>query len=174
MMTEQAENQPRLYVAAPLFNPIERRFNEKLAARLSRFCRVFLPQRDGQLLKDLVSKEGIDINEARRIVFDADTQAIREAHVVVAVLDGRGVDEGVAVELGFASALGKICVGFKTDDRVALPTGDNPMVLCACNVICHSTEEIEAVVSDIADRINGNRSSPPPSQLNVGSYRRYS
>lgn len=39
------KHKPNLYLAAPLFNPMEREFNTKLAERLSFSFDVFLPQR---------------------------------------------------------------------------------------------------------------------------------
>jgi nucleoside 2-deoxyribosyltransferase len=46
---------------------------------------------------------------------------IREADVLLAVLDGAEVDSGTASEVGFASALGKRCYALRTDLR---DTGD--------------------------------------------------
>jgi nucleoside 2-deoxyribosyltransferase len=63
-----------------------------------------------------------------RKVFACDVEAIARAEVLVAVLDGRTVDEGVAFELGVAFAFKKICVGFRSDSRVLLPFGINPMI----------------------------------------------
>ena len=48
--------------------------------------------------------------------------------MVISVLDGAHIDEGVAFEVGFAFALGKPCVGLQTDTRRQLPTGNNPML----------------------------------------------
>jgi nucleoside 2-deoxyribosyltransferase len=46
---------------------------------------------------------------------------IREADMLLAVLDGAEVDSGTASEVGFASALGKKCYALRTDLR---NTGD--------------------------------------------------
>lgn len=78
---------------------------------------------------DLVA-EGIPVQAAKRKVFQTDIQAISRSDLVVAILDGRVIDEGVCVELGYAYAVGKLCVGLKTDIRSMLPIGDNPMVEC--------------------------------------------
>ncbi|WP_162262531.1 nucleoside 2-deoxyribosyltransferase [Bosea sp. Root483D1] len=124
----------RIYLAAPLFNDIERAFNARLAELLTPAVEVFLPQRDGRLMRDLV-REGTPLSAARQLVFEADTYAIRRCHCVVAVLDGRTVDEGVAFEIGFARALDKLCLGLKTDDRTLLASGDNPMIVAGCHEI---------------------------------------
>jgi hypothetical protein len=43
----------------------------------------------------------------------------------------RSIDEGACFELGYAFALGKTCVGLKTDSRTLFPFGDNPMIEAA-------------------------------------------
>jgi nucleoside 2-deoxyribosyltransferase len=63
-----------------------------------------------------------------RIVFDRDVAAIQGCDALVINLDGRSIDEGAAFELGLAHALGKLCVGYRTDVRVLLPWGINPMI----------------------------------------------
>jgi nucleoside 2-deoxyribosyltransferase len=101
-----------------------------LADRLGLSFQVFLPQRDGQLLSDLVAG-GMIPREAAEAVFSADMTALRQCRAVIAVLDGRTIDEGVAFEIGVASSLGKVCVGLQTDVRRLLPFGNNPMIECA-------------------------------------------
>ncbi|WP_040301403.1 nucleoside 2-deoxyribosyltransferase [Afipia clevelandensis] len=117
----------RLYLAAPLFNASEQAFNERVAAILEQHFEVFLPQRDGGLVIELIQK-GIPAYQAKREIFDRDVAAIINADVILAVLDGRAVDEGVAVELGMAFAFGKLCWGLKTDTRSLAWFGDNPMI----------------------------------------------
>lgn len=118
-----------LYLAAPLFSEAERAFNTVLATALGARHTVFLPQRDGHLIEDLV-KAGADEASAAQSAFDVDVAAIRRSDCIVAVLDGRGVDEGVAVELGIAFAISKASVGLQTDRRRLLGTRNNPMVDC--------------------------------------------
>ena len=148
---------PKVYLAAPLFNPIERDFNYKLTELMENCAIVFLPQRDGALLTNLIAS-GVSLEASRRQVFEADVRALRECHVVVAVLDGRTIDEGVAFEVGYASALGKICVSYKSDDRVMLPTGDNPMLQGAFRHNCFTFEcllrFLELVRSELDQRGN--------------------
>lgn len=118
---------PMIYLAAPLFNVRERHFNQQLASELSKYGHVFLPQRDGELLSELVSS-GVTPALAERRVFEADLRAIRSANLMFAVLDGGHIDEGVAFEIGYMSALNKESIGLQTDVRRALPTGNNPMI----------------------------------------------
>ncbi len=135
----------RAYLAAPLFNDMEREFNSAIEGLLAPYVDVFLPQRDGKLLKKLIAA-GRPILEARALVFQQDVNAIANADILIAILDGRTVDEGVAFELGYARALGKSCIGLKTDDRAMLPTGDNPMIVAGCHQICTDRRELVAAV----------------------------
>lgn len=146
---------PRCYLAAPLFSDAERAFNEAVAHVLEHTFSVFLPQRDGQLLRDLLDA-GEPLEIARRRVFQADTMAIRRSDLVVAVLDGPALDDGVAFELGFARALDKKCIGLATDSRRSAPYFQNPMWQ-------ESLTEVFPTVSDLAGWVEmhfGETSSP--------------
>lgn len=143
----------RVYFAAPLFNPMERAFNEEMARSLEEVANVFLPQRDGALLTKLVA-EGQSVDIARRQIFSCDIAAIENCHAVIAVLDGRTIDEGVAFEVGYAHALGKVCIAYKSDDRTMLPTGDNPMIAMACEYYCSNLDTLVNAVSTIASSVS--------------------
>lgn len=135
----------RVYLAAPLFNDMERSFNQRLAELLAPLAEVFLPQRDGKLVTELVAC-GMPETAARQLVYEADINAIRRSDCLVAILDGRTVDEGVAFEIGFARALDKLCIGLKTDDRQLLASGDNPMITAGCHeVVGNILELVHAV-----------------------------
>lgn len=116
-----------IYLAAPLFNPQELTFNERISEILENGFVVHLPQRDGILIPGNARTER-DFKRMSREAFWSDLDAIRHCDILFAVLDGRVVDEGVAFELGFAAALGKQCVALLTDKRVLLPHGINPMI----------------------------------------------
>lgn len=129
-----------IYLAAPLFNERERSFNAELAEALGRYSNVFLPQRDGSLLTDMILA-GVPKIVAERRVFEQDIQAMRGADLLLAVLDGSHVDEGVAFEIGYMSALGRLCIGLQTDVRRALPTGNNPMIQHGLSIILGGAAE---------------------------------
>jgi nucleoside 2-deoxyribosyltransferase len=133
-----------LYLASPLFSSAERRFNEDVAKRLGRHFTVYLPQRDGGLFLDLI-KQGLSVDEAAQQIFAIDIKAIEAADCVVAILDGRTIDEGVAFELGYACALRKVCYGLQTDPRRLLPIGNNPMITGALRKIASTLEELQAI-----------------------------
>jgi nucleoside 2-deoxyribosyltransferase len=67
-----------------------------------------------------------------------------KASLLIAVLDGGHIDEGVAFEIGFAYALGKPCIGLQTDVRRALGSGNNPMIAQGLNQIFHDTGALVA------------------------------
>lgn len=133
---------PRLYFAAPLFSEAELAYNELFALELAKIFTVYLPQRDGCLIVDLVRNFGIPWNEAATEVFERDKEAVKNADLFVLLMDGRSVDEGAAFELGYAHALGKVCWGLKTDPRQLLPYGDNPMLLGGLDAIFHTRDAL--------------------------------
>ncbi len=142
----------RAYLAAPLFNPRERHFNEQLEKHLAPYVDVFLPQRDGELLTRLIA-QGQSLAVAQNTVFSNDIAAIEASDIVVAVLDGRTVDEGVAFEIGYARALGIFCIGFKSDDRSMLPTGDNPMIERGCHRHCSTVDDLIGAIRSLIESI---------------------
>lgn len=118
---------PRVYIAAPLFNDAERRYNSSLKSLLVDLFDVFLPQEDGGLMAEMISM-GINPQAAAREVFDIDIDAIEQADILLFVLDGRTLDEGGCFELGFAYARQKLCVGIQTDSRRLILNHNNPMI----------------------------------------------
>ena len=130
-----------IYLAAPLFNERERAFNASLAGLIEKLLPVFLPQRDGTLLVDMLAA-GVPQGVAERRVYLQDCEAMSAAAGLVAVLDGGYIDEGVAFEIGFMAALGRPCVGLQTDVRRALPSGNNPMILGGLSSILSSEDEL--------------------------------
>lgn len=132
-----------IYFAAPLFNENERDFNQAVVAKLDEFADVFLPQRNGSLLVEMIGA-GVSPGVAEARVFSQDIAAIRRSDLLVAVLDGAHIDEGVAFELGFASAIGCVCVGLQTDVRRSLGTGNNPMISGGLQAIFSESQTLVA------------------------------
>ncbi|HET9073748.1 MAG TPA: nucleoside 2-deoxyribosyltransferase [Solirubrobacteraceae bacterium] len=50
-------------------------------------------------------------------------RAIREADLLVALLDGQEIDSGTAAEVGYAAALGRPCFALRSDLRQSGETG---------------------------------------------------
>lgn len=84
----------KLYIAGPLFTPAERAYQENLASRLTQVGHeCFVPHRQ--------AFEPLDAPT----VFAVDSAGLRQAEAVVAWLDGPGVDDGTACEIGLFSEL---------------------------------------------------------------------
>jgi nucleoside 2-deoxyribosyltransferase len=60
------------------------------------------------------------LRRANRRIAAANEAGIREAALVVAILDGADVESGTASEIGFAAALGRPIFGLRTDWRRGL------------------------------------------------------
>ncbi|MCJ7631117.1 nucleoside 2-deoxyribosyltransferase [Candidatus Bathyarchaeota archaeon] len=100
----------KIFLAAPLFSEAEREFNSKIAKRLRESgFEVWLAQ-EAPFIQQEAHKE-------KKTIYEGDILALKRSDVVVAVLDGIDVDAGVAFEIGYAKALGKLVIGLKTDYR---------------------------------------------------------
>jgi len=140
---------PQVYLAAPLFSDAELTFNAHIADLLEEFVNVYLPQRDGGLISEMIA-EGVPSTVAARRIFKGDMAAIKQADCMIAILDGRAVDEGVAFELGIAFSQGKLCVGLQTDSRRLAVWGNNPMIMGALETVFMSVDSLMEWVRGIA------------------------
>lgn len=150
---------PLVYLAAPLFSEAELSFNLKLAAVLEQCLDVYLPQRDGGKLVDLVAN-GVPVKDAYKSIFERDLEALAESDVLLIVLDGRSIDEGAGFELGVAFSSGKCCVGLQTDPRRLLPLGNNPMIECALKRVLLNISEVSAWAKAFAVQQTGSVYTP--------------
>lgn len=73
----------------------------------------------------------MNIQQVRHQIFKEDVEAIETSDGILCLLDGRVPDEGMCVELGIAYALGKQCIGYRTDSRVSESEGMN-IILEGC------------------------------------------
>lgn len=104
-------SQYRVYLAAPLFSESERAYNLSVARHLeNNFFDVFLPQEAGDD-SDTRNKE-----EQVRI-FSENMRALKNADLIVAIIDGADADSGTAWEMGYAYAHGKQVIALRTDFR---------------------------------------------------------
>ncbi|MGV8041441.1 MAG: nucleoside 2-deoxyribosyltransferase [Thermoanaerobaculaceae bacterium] len=133
----------RLYLAGPLFSDAERAFNRIVRDALKPFFEVYLPQEDGGLAAEML-EDGMPRHRAMRTVFLRDMTAMENCDVVVAILDGRAIDEGTAFELGFCCARGKRCIGLQTDARRIFAAGNNAMIEGALEALHTSLESLVA------------------------------
>ena len=108
----------KIYFAAPLFNEMELKRNEEYTNLLEQWgYEVYLPQREAGLSAQILKDEKNDKLETNKRIFNTDLQGIKNSDILIFFLDGRVPDEGACVELGIAYALGKKCIGYKTDTR---------------------------------------------------------
>ena len=135
------KSRPSIYFAAPLFSDAELSFNLRVTTQHERYVDVYLPQRDGGKVVDLIARKVI-IDDAYRSIFDRDMEALSDVDVLLIILDGRSIDEGAAFELGVAHTLRKRCVGLQTDSRRLLPFGNNPMIVGALERIFSDLSEL--------------------------------
>ena len=135
----------RAYIAGPLFNHGERWFDEQVEACAARVgLETFLPHRDG---KELIKDEPIPAT-----IFKIDVQAIDNAAIVIANLNGISVDDGTAWELGYAYARDKHLVGIYTDMRLAFPKlVVNLMIECSLHKLVRSLDELETYLQAYAN-----------------------
>lgn len=103
----------RIYLAAPLFSEAEQAYNLVLHDLLEQqLFDVYLPQRVGDTSHTRCQEE-------HQAIFARHLQALQEADLVVAVIDGADADSGTSWEMGYACALGKRVVALRTDFRMA-------------------------------------------------------
>jgi hypothetical protein len=138
----------RVYVAGPLFSEAERAWLDGLAAELRAHAfDCFVPHEHLGELEE----------PTPRGVYRLDSEALRSCNLMLAWLDGPGVDDGTAAEIGAFSELARMdgeryrgVVGLVTDLRLqrrrALVPGDGLNLFLAGAIleqgrICWSTAE---------------------------------
>jgi nucleoside 2-deoxyribosyltransferase len=140
-----------IYIAGPMFSEAERNYNETISRILKgKGYETFLPQRDASDVDELLSS-GMDWDEINQRIFDEDIEGIRNSDIVLFVMDGRVPDDGACVEIGYAYALGKECIGLKTDPRSFMSDYDNSMIVGALkNRIARNMDELFSMIGEIA------------------------
>ena len=127
------------YIAGPLFNEKEREFLEEInSVCIAIGINTYLPFLDGGLLE----------NEKANGLFKKDIEALNNATIIVASLNGVDVDSGTAFEIGYGFAKEKKIFGLHTDLRVFTQSSEvNLMVLKSCE-ICHSLQELKIALGE--------------------------
>lgn len=147
MMTDGLMMALTIYIAGPMFSEAERNYNETITRILEgKGYETFLPQRDASDVDELL-RSGMSWDHVNQHIFDEDTEGIRSSDVVIFVMDGRVPDDGACVEIGYAYALGKECVGLKTDPRSFMSDYDNSMIIGALrNRIARNIDELITIL----------------------------
>ena len=142
----------KIYLSAPLFTQVERRWNRMLAAALEERiagAQVILPQ-------DLKFGDAYNRPSDFSKLFRGCVDSLKEADVVVAVLDGPDVDSGTAFEVGYAHARGVPIIGIRTDFRKSQDRGLNLMLSQGCTELLRAmsfNEDLGQLVKDLAGKI---------------------
>ena len=103
--------QYRIYLAAPLFSEAERTYNSSLSDLLrEHLFEVYLPQETGD-------DTGTRTQAEQARIFSKNKEALDNADIVVAVIDGADADSGTAWEMGYAHARQKPVIAIRTDFR---------------------------------------------------------
>ena len=122
-----------IYIAAPLFNEMELKRNEHIAQIIEKIgFSTYLPQRDAGIACELIESSNVLQEEIRKRIFEKDCVAVKNSDIILFLIDGRTPDEGSCIELGIGYALGKICIGYKTDSRAMDKNGNNNIMLDGC------------------------------------------
>jgi len=112
LLTAEAFAAYRIYLAGPLFSRAEQEYNRNLAEKLKdQYFDVFLPQEIGD------TDENRDSDE-HETIFTQNIQAICDADIVLALIEGADADSGTSWEMGYAWGIGKPVVAFRTDFRM--------------------------------------------------------
>jgi nucleoside 2-deoxyribosyltransferase len=145
----------RIYLAAPLFSQVQRKYNRLIAKELSKA----IPRSEVILPQDFrVGPGGASFNDRRYLValFKRCQKELRSADAVLALLDGADADSGVAFEVGFARALDKPVLGVRTDYRQLQVKGLNVMLAQGCStVLCHFSfnEKLDDLIAKIVENL---------------------
>jgi nucleoside 2-deoxyribosyltransferase len=147
----------KIYIAGPLFSKAEKDFNLDINSYLNDIEHpTFLPQEDGfdkaslvekitSSSKDAATKEK-ELAKLNADIFSKDIGEIENSDLLLIILDGRVPDEGACVELGYAHAQGKVCIGLKTDSRTLQAGQDNPMITGCINKLANSKEDLGKIL----------------------------
>jgi nucleoside 2-deoxyribosyltransferase len=164
---------PAVYVASPLgFSEIGRHYlAHVLIPELQRLgYRVLDPWADDVHLDAQLADAELQSNEAARESAFAqvdrelgrrNARLIEESDVLMALLDGSDIDSGVAAEVGYAYALGRPIVGWRSDGRCAGENAGTRVNLQVAYFILESGGEITASLGE-AWRLLGRLAPPSP------------
>ena len=142
----------RIYFSAPLFTQMERRWNRQVAAGIEKSIAgayVILPQ-------DFKFDDAYNSARTFPHLFEACVDGVREADVMVAVIDGPDVDSGVALEMGIAYERGIPIVGVRTDFRESQDRGVNLVIAGVCTEMLREMsfgEDLDLLVRGLVVKI---------------------
>jgi nucleoside 2-deoxyribosyltransferase len=142
----------RVYFAAPLFTLLERRANRALARAIERA----MPEAQIVLPQDFKHEGKFNDTKAFGLIFRDCIEAIDQADVMLAWLDGSDADSGTSFEVGYAYKNGLPVVGVRTDFRHNQERGLNIMLSRACAAFVYRPsfdEDVEGLAANIAQAL---------------------
>jgi len=139
----------RVYLAAPLFSEAERNYNRAVAGLLrENLFDIFLPQETGDDSESRIKEDQVRI-------FSDNLRALKNADIIVAVIDGADADSGTSWEMGFASALKKPVIALRTDFRMSgIHEKVNLMLEESSFVVNNMEDLLQAIQSPIINKNN--------------------
>lgn len=122
----------KIFIAAPLFNEMERERNLKIKSYIQGLgYDTFLAQDDVGLSYDLIESQEKK-SSIRKKIFTDDVDGLKNSDIILLLLNGRTPDEGACIEVGMGWILNKPCIAFKTDNRAMDEHGDNNIMIDGC------------------------------------------
>lgn len=122
----------KIYLASPLFSEGELAYNRYIKEQVL----TALPEITLHLPQEVESINDKEAYADSVMIAQADTQAVLESQLVIAVLDGLVIDPGVASEIGIAFQAGIPVIGLYTDSRQQ--GGTHPKKIAALQDIAES------------------------------------
>ena len=139
-----------IYLATSLFTAAEQAFGASLTTQIEALgYDVYYPWRDAGE-QALVAAWGKDWPRVNAEIARRNLRAVDACSILVAIVEGADVDSGVAMEVGYACALGKSVKLLRTDFRTqgARVGAFNLMLGIAADAICESVDELLAALRD--------------------------
>ncbi len=128
----------KIYLSGPLFSRGEIAWGE----RVKTFLEEMLPD-----VRVIWPQELSSCQAGPEQIFQANLEALNDADIMVAMLDGSQVDDGTAWEIGYFFSANKRVFGLRTDIRRAGETDAsrvNLMIECSCCALAGSLDELLA------------------------------
>jgi nucleoside 2-deoxyribosyltransferase len=136
---------PKIYLSGPLFSRGEVAWGRRVKSFLEDRCndvRIIWPH------------EIVPCTATPQQIFQANLDAMNDADIMVALLDGPQVDDGTAWEVGYFFSQGKKILGIRTDFRRAGETDAsrvNLMIECSCLMVAGSLESLASDLERLLD-----------------------
>jgi len=117
----------KIYLANGLFSEADYLYNELLADQMIMLgYEIYAPQRNTAINDKTKSADSVAI-------YNGDREQLDSSDILVAILDGIAVDPGVAAEIGYFAAQGKMIFGLLTDSRESSKTWNDSKIEALLN-----------------------------------------